>query len=171
MIFSRLGRSLSRLSRAEVEAVRVFSPFHLIFFFLFPILFWLWCLLSVYLVSQGVPLRGYGYGSGISHRTLPRSPISQGDGGGLGYLRGYLTSIGAESNAATRGQFNNWRFLLANPSFRRFFSSESPNKKSEMRCYIFSTVFFLSRPIEYYFWDFYFSSWIWLCCRLWKLPS
>lgn len=96
-------------------------------------------------------MRGYGYGSGISHRTLPRSPISQGDGGGLGYLRGYLTSIGAESNAATRGQFNDWRFLLANPSFRRFFSSESPNKKSKKRCYIFSTVFFLSRPIEYYF--------------------
>lgn len=39
MIFSRLGRSLSRLSRAEVEAVRVFSPFHLIFFFFFQFCF------------------------------------------------------------------------------------------------------------------------------------
>lgn len=98
MIFSRLGRSLSRLSRGEFEA--------------------------------GVTLRGYGFGSGISHRTLPPSPISQGDRGGLGYLRGYLTSIGAESNAVTKGQFNDWRFLLANPSFRRFFSSEPPNKKN-----------------------------------------
>ncbi|KAJ0979523.1 hypothetical protein J5N97_014997 [Dioscorea zingiberensis] len=98
MIFSKLGRSLSRLSRSEFEA--------------------------------GVALRGYGFGSGISHRTLPRSPCSQGDSGGLGRVRRYITSIGAETNVVKRGQFDHWRFLLANPSFRRFLSSETPNKKN-----------------------------------------
>ncbi|KAJ6832687.1 ATP-dependent zinc metalloprotease FTSH 8, mitochondrial-like [Iris pallida] len=52
-----------------------------------------------------------------------RSSEVGGDVANLGFLRGYLTSVGA-------GKSPDWRFLLANPSFRRFFSSESPNKKN-----------------------------------------
>lgn len=69
--------------------------------------------------------------SGCSREALLQDPICHGDNGGLRSLRGYLTSVGAHRTLGERNHLADWRFFLANPSFRRFFSSESPNKKSK----------------------------------------
>ncbi|RRT47350.1 hypothetical protein B296_00032427 [Ensete ventricosum] len=45
--------------------------------------------------------------------------------------RGYLTSLGANKAVGFGNRLSDWRFLLANPNFRRFFSSGNPNKKSK----------------------------------------
>ncbi|XP_065029299.1 ATP-dependent zinc metalloprotease FTSH 8, mitochondrial-like isoform X2 [Musa acuminata AAA Group] len=44
--------------------------------------------------------------------------------------RGYLTSLGANKAVGVGNRLLDWRFLLANPNFRRFFSSGNPNKKN-----------------------------------------
>nr|CAD1817645.1 unnamed protein product [Ananas comosus var. bracteatus] len=59
-----------------------------------------------------------------------RSPCSGCDDGGLGFIRSYLTSVGANKVVGAGNQLGEWRFLLANPSFRRLFCSDSPNKKN-----------------------------------------
>ncbi|KAJ6799112.1 ATP-dependent zinc metalloprotease FTSH 8, mitochondrial-like [Iris pallida] len=81
MIFSRLGRSISRSARSR-----------------------------------------YGLSGNLGGHGV-RSSELHGDIANLGFLRGYLASVGA-------GKGRDWRFLLANPSFKRFFSSELPNKKN-----------------------------------------
>ncbi|CAL9194127.1 ATP-dependent zinc metalloprotease FTSH 8, mitochondrial-like [Musa acuminata AAA Group] len=73
---------------------------------------------------------GFGVKSGYSREALLQDPICHGDNGGLRSLRGYLTSVGAHRTLGERNHPVDWRFFLANPSFRRFFSSESPNKKN-----------------------------------------
>ncbi|XP_008784613.2 ATP-dependent zinc metalloprotease FTSH 8, mitochondrial-like [Phoenix dactylifera] len=98
MIFSRLGRSLSRSSRPRFES--------------------------------GAFLGGYVVRSGCSKEALLQSPGFRGDNGGLGFMRSYLTSVGANKAIGAKNYHSDWRFLLASPSFRRFFSSESPNKKN-----------------------------------------
>ncbi|THU51732.1 hypothetical protein C4D60_Mb06t34150 [Musa balbisiana] len=74
---------------------------------------------------------GFGVKSGYSREALLQDPICHGDNGGLRSLRGYLTSVGAHRTLGERNHLGDWRFFLANPSFRRFFSSESPNKKKD----------------------------------------
>ncbi|OAY74152.1 ATP-dependent zinc metalloprotease FTSH 8, mitochondrial [Ananas comosus] len=59
-----------------------------------------------------------------------RAPCSGCDDGGLGFIRSYLTSVGANKVVGARNQLGEWRFILANPSFRRLFCSDSPNKKN-----------------------------------------
>ncbi|RWV84788.1 hypothetical protein GW17_00053473 [Ensete ventricosum] len=78
----------------------------------------------------GLP-SGFGVKSGYSREALLQDPIFHGDNGGLRSLRGYLTSVGAHRTLGERNHLGDWRFFLANPSFRRFFSSESPNNKSK----------------------------------------
>ncbi|RRT69375.1 hypothetical protein B296_00034141 [Ensete ventricosum] len=78
----------------------------------------------------GLP-SGFGVKSGYSREALLQDPIFHGDNGGLRSLRGYLTSVGTHRTLGERNHLGDWRFFLANPSFRRFFSSESPNNKSK----------------------------------------
>ena len=81
-------------------------------------------------MPQGAVLGGYGARSSelVGHTTRFGS-----GSGELGFLKGYLTSVGANKGVGARSPIENWRLLLANPGFRRLFSSESPNGKSKLR--------------------------------------
>ncbi|PSS14233.1 ATP-dependent zinc metalloprotease FTSH 10 like, partial [Actinidia chinensis var. chinensis] len=49
----------------------------------------------------------------------------------LGFLRGYLASIGACKEFASKAYYlSDLNYVLANPRLRRFFSSEAPKKKN-----------------------------------------
>ncbi|MQM16993.1 hypothetical protein Taro_049960 [Colocasia esculenta] len=98
MIFSRLGRNVSRSARSRIESSAL--------------------------------LGGYGVRSAVSTEGLVQSPCAQRGNRGLGFLRGYLTSIGARSGLVPKSRVEEWNYLFANPRFRRLFSSESPNKKN-----------------------------------------
>ncbi|XVF46543.1 hypothetical protein PTKIN_Ptkin03bG0035300 [Pterospermum kingtungense] len=50
--------------------------------------------------------------------------------GELGFLRGYLASIGAQKELTSKAYLSDLNFLVANPRIRRFFSSEAPKKKN-----------------------------------------
>lgn len=82
-------------------------------------------------IVQAALLGGCGTRSGVLNEMLLQSPCFRGDNGGLGFLRGYLMSIGASKAVGARNRLYDWRFLLANPSFNRFFCSGSPRKKSK----------------------------------------
>ena len=58
------------------------------------------------------------------------------ENGALGFLRGYLTSIGARKVSAS-----DFRYILGNPEFRRLFSSEAPKKKSKLFCFVLLFLF------------------------------
>lgn len=51
--------------------------------------------------------------------------------GGLGLLRGYLASIGANKGFLSKVHLSDFNHILASSRLRRFFSSESPRKKSK----------------------------------------
>ncbi|KAJ6895488.1 ATP-dependent zinc metalloprotease FTSH 10 [Populus alba x Populus x berolinensis] len=93
MIFSKLGRSLSRSSRS-INTLRA---------------------------GNGGVLRSSAVINNIEGGFI--------DGrGGLGLLRGYLTSIGSRG---THNPFlSDLNSILANPRIRRFFSTEAPKKKN-----------------------------------------
>lgn len=93
MIFSKLGRSLSRSSRS-INTLRA---------------------------GNGGVLRSSAVINNIEGGFI--------DGrGGLGLLRGYLTSIGSRG---THNPFlSDLHSILANPRIRRFFSTEAPKKKN-----------------------------------------
>ncbi|XP_010920548.1 ATP-dependent zinc metalloprotease FTSH 8, mitochondrial [Elaeis guineensis] len=82
------------------------------------------------LYEAGAFLGGSVVRSGCSKEAVLQSPSFRGGSGGLGFLRSYLTSIGANKAIGAKKYQADWRFLLANPSFRRLFSSESPDKKN-----------------------------------------
>ncbi|EOY33989.1 FTSH protease 10 [Theobroma cacao] len=73
--------------------------------------------------------RGGGGGS-----SGGRSPRLSGNVDGLnrelGFLRGYLTSIGAPKEFNSKAYLSDLNFVLANPRISRFFSSEAPKKKN-----------------------------------------
>lgn len=94
MIFSKLGRTLSRSARSRFQS--------------------------------GAILGGCG---ARSSEVVGRPTLSGSGRGELGFLKGYLTSVGKKGISGS-GTVENWRLLLANPSFRRLFSSESPNRKN-----------------------------------------
>ncbi|XVF20023.1 hypothetical protein REPUB_Repub11eG0162400 [Reevesia pubescens] len=50
--------------------------------------------------------------------------------GESGFLRGYLTSIGARKEFPSKPYLSDLNFVLANPRIHRFFSSEAPKKKN-----------------------------------------
>lgn len=50
----------------------------------------------------------------------------------LGFLRGYIASIGASKELGSKSYYvSDLNYVLANPRLRRFFSSEAPKKKSK----------------------------------------
>ena len=73
-----------------------------------------------------------GYGARSSEVVGQTTRFGSGSGE-LGFLKGYLTSVGADKGVGARRPLENWRLLLVNPGFRRLFSSESPNGKSKLR--------------------------------------
>ncbi|XVF68808.1 hypothetical protein PTKIN_Ptkin11bG0030700 [Pterospermum kingtungense] len=82
--------------------------------------------------SRNLLYRGGGVG-GTGGR-LPSSPRLSGNVdrliGELGFLCGYLASIGAPKEFTSRAYVSDLNFVLANPRIRRFFSSETPKKKN-----------------------------------------
>ncbi|KAG6526668.1 hypothetical protein ZIOFF_016669 [Zingiber officinale] len=66
---------------------------------------------------------------GCSREALLQKPILHGDNGGLKSLRGYVTSAIVGRNIGKGDRLGDFRFLLAGSTFRRFFSSESPEGK------------------------------------------
>ncbi|XP_068635569.1 ATP-dependent zinc metalloprotease FTSH 8, mitochondrial-like [Aristolochia californica] len=101
MIFSRIARSASRPARSTFQ-------------------------------TNGV-LGGYGGRVACLHELLVRSPFGDGsfrEGDGLGFLRGYLTSIGANKGFNGKKFLSDFNWVLVNPKFHRLFSSEAPKKKN-----------------------------------------
>lgn len=87
---------------------------------------------------QGVQASGGSYGvrsSLLLEQTLGPSPCNV--NGGIGVLRGYFTSVSRSSKSGVSKSFQvgKWNLLLTNPRFRRFFSSETPKKKSKLICF------------------------------------
>lgn len=95
MIFSRIGRSFSRSSRSRNLLYGGRRP----------------ATLNENEGFLGVP----GVDSYLGGRA----------DGTLGFLRGFVSSIGASKSSAS-----DFRYILANPQFRRLFSSEAPKKKN-----------------------------------------
>lgn len=64
--------------------------------------------------------------------------------GGLGLVRGYVTSVGAGKQLVSNSHLSNFSSVLANPRVRRFFSSQAPKKKSKwiMSVFCFCFCFF-----------------------------
>eukprot|EP00262_Sarcandra_glabra_P010032 TRINITY_DN24896_c0_g1_i1.p1 TRINITY_DN24896_c0_g1~~TRINITY_DN24896_c0_g1_i1.p1 ORF type:complete len:825 (+),score=156.97 TRINITY_DN24896_c0_g1_i1:182-2656(+) len=102
MNFYRLGRAASRSARSTFQ-------------------------------SSGL-LGGYGGRSALLNESLLRSPYGDGcfssELGLLGFLRGYLTSIGANKDFILKNCSSDPNFLIATPRIGRFFSSEAPKKKN-----------------------------------------
>ncbi|XXG80870.1 hypothetical protein AAC387_Pa09g1641 [Persea americana] len=98
MIFSKLGRSLSRSARSRFQISGASGS--------------------------------YGGNSSYLNESISHSSlVGQGDGG-LGFLRGYMASTGAEKGFLSKKALqSDLGFLLANPKFSRLFSSEAPKKK------------------------------------------
>lgn len=76
--------------------------------------------------------------------------------GGLGLVRGYLTSVGAGKQLVSNSFLTNFNSVLANPRARRLFSSDAPKKKSKaMTCIFCSSILFyciyLSKKISLLF--------------------
>ncbi|PKA56410.1 ATP-dependent zinc metalloprotease FTSH 8, mitochondrial [Apostasia shenzhenica] len=104
MIFSRIGRSILRSSaRTRFGSASGLSRVH-----------------------------GERFAPSSSGASLGESPASWQEVSGLGFMRGYLTSAGGRGgkNPLEKISHGDWRFLLANPGFKRLFSSESGNKKN-----------------------------------------
>ncbi|XP_021278866.1 ATP-dependent zinc metalloprotease FTSH 10, mitochondrial-like [Herrania umbratica] len=84
--------------------------------------------------SRSSRLRNLLYRGGGGGSTGGRSPRLSGNVDGLnrelGFLRGYLTSIGARKEFCSKSYLSDLNFVLANPRIRRFFSSEAPKKKN-----------------------------------------
>ncbi|XWS53107.1 hypothetical protein CRYUN_Cryun11dG0129500 [Craigia yunnanensis] len=74
---------------------------------------------------------GGGGGTGGRSPSLPRlSGNVDRLIGEVGFLRGYLASIGARKEFTSKTYLSDLNFVLANPRIRRFFSSEAPKKKN-----------------------------------------
>ncbi|CAK9187274.1 unnamed protein product [Ilex paraguariensis] len=99
MIFSRIGRSLSRSSRARNAIYGVNDG-------------WSICMNEAFLRDRQV-----------------NTYLSRFDGK-LGFLRGYLASVGVNKEFIPKGYISDLNYVLANPRIRRFFSSEAPKKKN-----------------------------------------
>lgn len=75
------------------------------------------------------------FGGNVGKPAFLNEPLSRAqhystDLGRLGFLRGYLTSIGASQGLGSKSYLSDLNFVLANPCVRRFLSSEAPKKKS-----------------------------------------
>lgn len=54
------------------------------------------------------------------------------ESGGLGFVRSYLTSLGANKGFLQGSKVAEWRFLLSRPESRRLFSSDPSQPKKSM---------------------------------------
>ncbi|KAF5930849.1 hypothetical protein HYC85_031722 [Camellia sinensis] len=84
--------------------------------------------------ARNVISGGNGARSALTNGAFIRAPyvdrdISRFDDK-LGFLRGYLTSIGANKGTLSKPYLSDLNYLLANSRLRRFFSSEAPKKKN-----------------------------------------
>ncbi|KAL4605053.1 hypothetical protein ACB092_09G000800 [Castanea dentata] len=100
MIFSRIGRSLFRSTRSSFQ--RNLNS-------------------GDYTVRSLLPNESHLSSSGSAC-------ISRLDGG-LGLVRGFVTSFGAGKQLVSNSYLSNFSSVIANPRVRRFFSSEAPKKK------------------------------------------
>uniref|UniRef100_A0A5B6ZP19 AAA+ ATPase domain-containing protein n=1 Tax=Davidia involucrata TaxID=16924 RepID=A0A5B6ZP19_DAVIN len=103
MIFSRIGRSLSRSSRS--------------------------------IFQRNVISGNYGVRQLLLNETLCSSTnagIARVDGG-LGLVRGYLTSIGAGRQIVSNTYLSEFNSVFANPKLRRLFCSEVPKRRSKKK--------------------------------------
>ncbi|KAF3959325.1 hypothetical protein CMV_015852 [Castanea mollissima] len=100
MIFSRIGRSLFRSTRSSFQ-------------------------------------RNLNSGNYTERSLLPNESHLSSSGsacisrldGGLGLVRGFVTSFGAGKQLVSNSYLSNFSSVIANPRVRRFFSSEAPKKK------------------------------------------
>jgi hypothetical protein len=67
--------------------------------------------------------------------------------GGLGLVRGYVTSVGAGKQLVSNSHLSNFSSVLANPRIRRYLSSQAPKKKSKwiMNSFFFFSFFWFDR--------------------------
>ncbi|XP_074568789.1 ATP-dependent zinc metalloprotease FTSH 8, mitochondrial-like [Curcuma longa] len=79
--------------------------------------------------SSKVALSGVRSARNVISGDIPVS-VFECDCAGLGFARGYLTRVGANKAVGSGNHLLDLRFLFANPSFRRFFSSGSSGKKN-----------------------------------------
>lgn len=116
--------------------------------------------------------RDGGNSAYLNKPTLDSPFVRQGDDG-LGFLRGYVSSIGLEKGFSSKKVLlSDLGFFLANPRVRRFFSSEAPKKKSKISSLFLSVIIFvvivpwdsLSR-FEFYRFSFFFFFNLNICQR------
>ncbi|XP_075519807.1 ATP-dependent zinc metalloprotease FTSH 3, mitochondrial-like [Primulina tabacum] len=103
MIYSRIGRSLSRASRSRNVIDGVDNGRSLL-------------LNKEILGAQRVCNSNY----------IGNNPFH----GKLGFFRGYLATIGAKNGSISGSYLSNSKYFIANSRIRRFFSSEAPKKKN-----------------------------------------
>lgn len=130
MIFSRLGRSLSRSSSSRFQIVRtssIFPIFFRIFYdFFFPIF------INLYAFQSGASGRCDGRSACLKDPIRQWQHAREGNGG-LGFSRSYLTLIGADKGFASKKVLlSDLGFVLASSRIRRLYSSEAPKKKSKI---------------------------------------
>ncbi|XP_021894504.1 ATP-dependent zinc metalloprotease FTSH 10, mitochondrial-like [Carica papaya] len=100
MIFSRIGRSLSRSSRSKS-----------------------------YLYGYTGGVRSASSSGALLGVVRVASSVDEFDGGPA-FLRRYFGSIGAQKEFASKSNLYDLNYVLANPRSHRFFSSETPKKKN-----------------------------------------
>ncbi|KAL3628644.1 ATP-dependent zinc metalloprotease FTSH 8, mitochondrial [Castilleja foliolosa] len=96
-MFSRIGRAVSRSSRASL--------------------------------NKGAYSGCHGLRSSFLTEFSSGNASTSCENGGLGFLRSYLTSIGAGKQVLKSNLIKECNSVLANPAFRRQFCSEAPKKK------------------------------------------
>ncbi|XP_073291707.1 ATP-dependent zinc metalloprotease FTSH 3, mitochondrial-like [Primulina huaijiensis] len=108
MIYSRIGRSLSRASRSR----NVING-----------------------VDNGGSLLLNKEILGARHVYHSNYIVNNTSHGKLGFLRGYLATKGAKNGLISRSYSSNSKHLIENARIRRFFSSEAPKKKNYEKFY------------------------------------
>ncbi|XP_042476075.1 ATP-dependent zinc metalloprotease FTSH 8, mitochondrial-like [Macadamia integrifolia] len=102
MIVSRIGRSLSRSARSTFKQGGILCG----------------CARRTALLEEALLQSSHGTAS------LGADDVR------LGFLRGYLTYVGANKAFVSRTQLSDLNYIIANPRLHRFFSSESSKKKN-----------------------------------------
>ncbi|KZV47069.1 FTSH protease 10 [Dorcoceras hygrometricum] len=102
MIYSRIGRSISRASRSRNVINGVES--------------------SRSLLNKEILGARHVYNSNY----IVNNPFN----GKLGFIRDYLATTGAKNGSVSRSYLSNSKQFIANARIRRFFSSEAPKKKN-----------------------------------------
>lgn len=130
MIFSRLGRALSRSSRSRFQIVRTCSIFPIFYDFFFGVF------IDLSAFQSGASGRSDGRSACLKDPIRQWQHAREGDGG-LGFSRSYLTLIGADKGfAAKKVLLSDLGFVFASSRIRRLYCSEAPKKKSKMGVFL-----------------------------------